>query len=360
MRRILMTVAMTFAVLVGAAGPASAHTVSGVGATNFRTRLQSVTPQMPGLTVRVVEIGSRLELLNTGREEVVVLGYSGEPYLRVGPEGVFENRRSPATYLNASRKGTTRVPARADAAAPPEWRKVSSEQVARWHDHRVHWMGAQDPPTVRRDPGRTHMILPHWTVDLRHGATPVVVSGDLTWVPGPSPVPWVVLIAALVAAGLVVGRSRRWAAALSALVALLLAVDVIHSVGIAFAAAGTTGTRLTRLLTGSLLSIPVWVVGLLAIRWLSRKDLDGTHAATFAGIFIALLGGVSDVNVLFRSQVPFAFSTSMARLLVALTIGLGAAIVAASVTLLVRRPLDGKPPALFTSRVKAPEPTPAS
>ena len=360
MRRILMTVAMTFAVLLGTAGPASAHTVSGVGATNFRTRLQSVTPDMPGLTVRVVEIGSRLELRNTGREEVVVLGYSGEPYLRIGPDGVFENLRSPATYLNTSRKGTTSVPASADAAAPPQWRKVSDEQVARWHDHRVHWMGAQDPPTVRREPGATHVILPHWTVDLRQGATPVVVSGDLTWVPGPSPLPWAVLIAALVAVGLLVGRSRQWAPALSALVGLLLVVDVVHSVGIAFAAAGTTGTHLIRLLTGSLLSIPVWAVALLAIRWLSRKDLDGTHAAAFAGIFIALLGGVSDVTVLYRSQVPFAFSISMARLLVALTIGLGGAIVAAAVTLLVRRPLDGKPPALFTSRVQTPEPTPAA
>jgi hypothetical protein len=291
---------------------------------------------------------------------VVVLGYSGEPFLRVGPDGVFENRRSPATYLNKSRRGTTRVPASADAAAAPQWRKVSADPVARWHDHRVHWMGAQDPPTVRRDPGRSHVILPHWTVDLRHGATPVVASGNLLWVPGPSPLPWVVLIGVLVAAGLLIAGSRQWARALSVMVALLIAVDVVHSVGIAFAAAGTTASHVGRLVTGSLLSLPVWAVGVLAIRWLSRKDLDGTISAGFAGVFIAVLGGLSDVTVLYRSEVPFAWSPSVARLLVALTIGLGGAIVAASAVLLVRRPFDARPSVLSAAGTSTPAPTPAS
>jgi hypothetical protein len=359
MRRILMTVAMTFGLLMGTAAPASAHTVAGVGATNFRTRLTAVTPDLPGLEVRVIEAGSRLELRNTGKEEVVVLGYEAEPYLRVGPDGVFENRRSPATYLNANRRGTGRVPASADPAAPPEWRMVSDGRVARWHDHRVHWMGNRNPPPVLRNPEKTHVIYPRWTVDLRQGATPVVASGTLVWVPGPSPLPWAVLIVALIAAGVFVGRSRRWASVLSALVALLIAVDVIHSVGIAFAGAGTTANHLGRLVTGSLLSLPVWAVGVLAIRWLSRRDLDGTLAAAFAGVFIALLGGLSDLDVLSRSQVPFAYSPSLARLLVALSIGLGGAIVAASVVLLTRRPFDAKPSVLSSRPPPAPAPEPA-
>ena len=46
------------------ANPAAAHDVGGVGATNFRTSLTSVTPAVPGLTLRVIENGSRLELRN--------------------------------------------------------------------------------------------------------------------------------------------------------------------------------------------------------------------------------------------------------------------------------------------------------
>ena len=351
MRRILVTLAMTFAVLLGTAAPASAHNVAGVGGTNLRTRLTAVTPPLAGLTVKVIEVGSRLELRNTAKEEVLVLGYSGEPYLRVGPGGVFQNRRSPAVYLNVSRKGTTNVPADADAAAPPEWQKVSGGQVARWHDHRVHWMNSQDPPAARRDPGKTHVIFPEWKVEMRYGpgpqAIPVVATGDLVWVPGPSALPWILLIVAFtLVGGLLIVRSRNWAGALAGALVLLVLVDVFHNVGLAFASAGTTVDHLGRFVVTSILSIPVWAVAVLAVRWLTRRDLDGALAANFAALFIALLGGLSDVAVLYRSQAPFAFPTILVRLAVALTLGLGGAVLVGSGLLLVRRPEDAKPSVL--------------
>src|ERR1035441_3724017 len=102
MRRTAVTVLIALAWLLALAQPASAHTVSGVGATNWKTTLIGVSPAVPGLTVHVVDTGSDLQVSNSGRE-VVVLGYQGEPYLRVGPAGVFENMQSPSTYLNCSR-----------------------------------------------------------------------------------------------------------------------------------------------------------------------------------------------------------------------------------------------------------------
>ena len=104
MRRTSLTVLVALLWLLVTASPASAHTVSGVGATNWQTSLIGVHPAVPGLAVRVVETGSKLEVSNTGAE-LVVIGYDGEPYLRVGPHGVFENLQSPATYLNCSRAG---------------------------------------------------------------------------------------------------------------------------------------------------------------------------------------------------------------------------------------------------------------
>ena len=104
---------------------------------------------------------------------MVVLGYDGEPYLRVGPRGVFENRRSPATYLNRSRIPTTKPPKSADSSAAPVWHRVSSGTTATWHDHRAHYMGTSEPPAVQRDPS----VAPrHRPVDRRaphrrsHGA----------------------------------------------------------------------------------------------------------------------------------------------------------------------------------------------
>ena len=124
------SVVLVAAVLVPAV-PAQAHDVGGVGATNFRTTLGAVTPGVPGLTVTVIENGSRLELRNLTGTDVMIAGYAGEPYARVGPTGVFVNDNSPATYLNASRFSTTAVPDTADPAKPPAWaRSIPSRSCA--------------------------------------------------------------------------------------------------------------------------------------------------------------------------------------------------------------------------------------
>lgn len=320
---------MTACLLLGVTAPAaSAHSVSGVSATNFRTELHDVAPEVPGLTVRVIETGSRFELENRSGEEVTVFGYSKEPYLRVGPGGVFENTRSPATYLNRSRRGILAPPTNADPSAEPEWRKVSSEPVARWHDHRIHWMGSQDPPAVRRDPGRRHVVIPDWMVEIRRGATTVAARGDLVWVPGPNPFPWL-LVALLLAVGVVALALRpAWAPALAAATTVLVAVDAFHAIGVGLANAGSVGTRLGKTLAGSYYSFPAWFVAGLGIYWLTRRRPEGAAAVAVSAAVMGLAGGFADLTNLTRSQVPFFFATSLVRLAVAMTIGLGVGIFA--------------------------------
>ena len=83
-----------------------------------------------------------------------MLGYDDEPYLRVGPHGVFENTRSPATYLNRSTTITGTPPQSADVERGARVAHGSSSgTTASWHDHRAHFMGGDDPPRVARDPG---------------------------------------------------------------------------------------------------------------------------------------------------------------------------------------------------------------
>src|SRR5438105_1087938 len=88
------------------------------------------------------------------------------------------------------------------AAAP-----ASSDPVARWHDHRIHWMLPTNPSTVQASPGRRHVVIPEWVVtmlslrgtppDPREGTQPIAVKGDLVWQPGSSALPWYGLIVAL-------------------------------------------------------------------------------------------------------------------------------------------------------------------
>jgi hypothetical protein len=346
--RFALMLASVWGVVVGVAPPAGAHGVSGVGADNYRTELRAVTPAPPGVEVEVVEAGSRLQLTNDASTDVVVVGYTDEPYLRVGPDGVFRNRRSPATYLNADRNGRRPIPAEADATAAPVWERVSSGHVARWHDHRTHWMSPERPPAVRADPGRRQLVQ-EWNVPLRQGDTALTVSGTLEWVPGPSPWPWLLLAAglglaafgALVAAGGSRGRgpgrgTGRGSGAVptpseprsgwlvtALLVGALVVIDVVHTVGVSEALRAPLATKVGRALHDNPLSLFAWVSGAAAVLLLRRRAPAGQYAALITALVVALVGGVGDRRFLSSSTLPFAYADVRGRARVTASVGLG-------------------------------------
>jgi hypothetical protein len=321
--RLVAVLAVGLGVVVASAEPAAAHSVSGIGATNWQTTIRSVQPAVAGLRVRVVELGNQLELSNTG-PEVTVLAYGGEPYLRVGPSGVWTNLNSQATYLNRTRQGNTPLPPDlpTDPAAPPRWEQVSSGHVIRWHDHRIHWMGTAPPPSVRQAPNRAH-LQSVWQVDLRQGATPVKVTGELRWVPGPSPWPWLGGALVVAVGCVLLGRLRQWGPALAVAVGLLILVDVAHSVGIAGAAVGGLGAQAGKFVAGSYYSFIGWILGVIAIRLLVRRSVDGLYAAVFTAASAFLFSGLLDLTTLHRSQAPFAWGTGWDRITVTIALGGG-------------------------------------
>jgi hypothetical protein len=323
------TLTVTVLLVVAGAAPAYAHTVAGVGADNYQTRLTGFSPRIDGLTVRVIENGSRLELSNTGSTEVVVFGYQEEPYLRIGPEGVFANRRSPATYVNASRKGDP-VPPDADPKQPPEWRRQSTGRTARWHDHRIHWMLDTRPPAVAAAPGRQHLSA-SWTVGGVAGTTPLTISGTLRWVPGPAPwtaagpilLPVVFVLYAL--------RSPRRDELLAGALVALVAIDVVHQAGIAAVNAGPWTTKLGYLVTTSAVSLVAWVVAVLALREFRARNRAAIYLAAFSGVAIAIGGGLFDLATLTASTPPFALPAVIARAAVGLSLGFGVGFALAAV-----------------------------
>ena len=267
---------------------------------------------------------------------MTVLGYDGEPYLRIGPNGVFENVRSPATYLNRSTTITGAPPKSADAKASPLWRNVSSGTTARWHDHRAHFMGGEDPPEVARHPDTRH-VVDNWVIPMRVGNQDLTVRGQLVYVPPPSPWPWVV--GAVLVAALVFGlsRTRVWRTVFVVALALLTLTEIVHVVGLWDASTASFGTKLGE----SAYSLAGIALGLLALGWIWRK---GTESAVpivlVATIFLFVAGGLADVTSLGNSQVPSTFSAGFARLVVTLTLGLGAGLAVAAAFRL--RPLDAR------------------
>ena len=73
-----------------------------------------------------------------------------------------------------------------------------------------------------------------------------------------------------------------------------------------------------------------WVIGALGIRPLSRGRDLGALLAGITGFFLALLGGATDATSLGRSQLGFALPAAVARFEVALSIGVGVGLVAAT------------------------------
>jgi hypothetical protein len=348
--------ALTFVLALRGAAPAEAHSASNTPSSNYVTKVISIRAADGGevpFALHSIEAGSRLELRWKTGPEVFVPDYDCNPYLRVGADGVFENQESTAVYLNRDRNGSTDVPEGLNPTGKPRWKKLSSESVVRWHDHRGHRMGG-DPPQVRNAQGKPHLVQKE-TLEIQQGADTdgrartFTATVEVRWKPGPSSWPWLA-IAGLIAIGLTAwslvggrtaeGRSRLRGPLTIAVVALV-SIDAIHLMGIAFGVRGTTGEGLARAANIGFGSFAAWIAAIVGLALFLRRRDDGLYLVTFAAGLMALVGGFSDLSSLGQTSVPFAFSALVARIVITLTIGLGVGLLIAGV--LLTRPLTEKP-----------------
>ena len=321
--------ARVLVVLLGAlatlavAGPASAHVGGGAAGSDFDGRVLSVTPDVPGLQVRVLQFGDDLELVNDTRTDVLVPGYSDEPYLRIGPGGVWRNAHSPSTYINLDRFGRVHLPAGADPKAEPEWVRISTEPQYVWHDHRTHWMTqGLLPPQAAADPTRSHVVF-DWTIPLRHGDTDVVVAGELTW--SPPPPAWLVwpAYAVLLLSGAAAGLLARTARPLGVLLLVGGAAALWHAVATPEppAAVSSHAGAIAAALLPALTAVLVAGVGFRASRR-GRGAMTGLLAVVLG--WLLLVQGLPDVDVLWSANVLTNGPQLPARIAVAVLVALGA------------------------------------
>ena len=309
--------------LLSSAGPAAAHTDRGVAGSNYAGRVLAVSTPMPDVSLRVTEFGSSLELINGSAETVTVYGYSDEEYLRIGPDGVWRNANSPATYLNIRRDGDVALRSTADPGAAPDWEKVSTRAEYSWHDHRTHWMLASLPPQVAADPESEHTII-NWQLPLAYGDTAVTVDGELTWSPPPAPALWWPLYLLIAAGGLLAGLLGRTARPLAALLAASVAAALWHLV-----ATPQPGlTALDRVLATGAASLPAVVMaGVAGLGVRAAVRGNGLLAGMLSGLvgFMLFVQGLPDMDVLWSANVITGGPVVLARLTVALLIfgGLG-------------------------------------
>lgn len=191
------------------ASPALGHE----GNPNFRSEIDSVRPNVPGVSFEVLNYDADMEVVDQDGHEIVIYGYEGEPFARILRDGtVQKNQRSPATYLNVDRYAEVQVPKSADAKAAPEWKTVDDSGTLRWHDHRMHYMAKETPPQVKDESKRTKVF--DYEIPLRIDGRKGAIDGTLFWV-GPadtSKTPFLIVGAVIVLAGgaaVMIARRRR-------------------------------------------------------------------------------------------------------------------------------------------------------
>lgn len=314
--------------LVGSAAPARAHGPTPDG-TDYRSRVTDIVGASDGaarpvdaVTWRVLGGDGLLQVTATDGVDVVVEGYDDEPYVRVGPDGVFENRNSPATYLNADRYAGVAVPADVAPAAAPDWRQVSAASTWQWHDHRIHWMAPTPPPQVRDRPDVAQRVLT-WEVPFEVDGEQLQVRGVLDYIPPPSVWPLLVMTAVVLSVPVVVlaaaGAGQR--RALGSLVVVTIAVAVAGvavAVGDALATPVSLGANAWAVLQSA---VPAAIAGALA--WTARHPRRSDDAprpeATLlvAALVVAFAVGLSRLTQLTSSVVTNALPADLVRVVVA-------------------------------------------
>lgn len=324
-RFIVASLALGACLAVVSASPATAHGGSSENdASNYRSQVVAVEPPAPGVRVGVIDNGSRLELAYTGTGEVVVLGYRGEPYLRITPRGVEENLRSPATYLNTTLTATAPVPEYADPQAEPEWRHVSTSPVARWHDHRAHWMSADPPPAVQRDPGVRYVIFDPWVVSILADGTRVEVRGALAWEPPPDTGRWWTATALVFAGilGVLLRTSQLWVRIAG--LGLGLVADLVGTTGRCLASSESLFRR------GSLYLYALLILLGIARGWLHavRGHRLPVLAIGLAGLVLATQSGAARISTFSYSQLPSTVPGTVERAATVVCMAVGWALLA--------------------------------
>ena len=269
MRRaaLLLVVAGAF---LAPATPAFAHGGSLAGGGAYRVRVTGVSPPERGLTVGAVEGGALLELANRTGHSVEILGYSGEPYLDVRPDGTYRNVNSPA-----------------NPTAPPSWRRVSTSTTVRWHDERI-------------TPGT-------WTIPLRVQVRTFDIRGALTREPPPHA--WLWWSGAGLLALALTGLASRWPRTIAPVTLIAGLAPISYAT--------------SRALDGGTAPLVLVSAGLIAIAAAWRHP---PFFQALTGAVLAVFSGLASTGIFSAAVVPAAGPGWLARASVLIALGAGAAL----------------------------------
>jgi hypothetical protein len=324
-RTLLRAAACTAAVVVGvlsSATPAQAHSLRyGDDASNWVSTVVSVKPAA-AVRAEIGDGGQRLTVTLDAARSVVIDGADGGPFLLLRPGSAWVNE---------------------GARTAPQWTRVAHTAAWTWHDTRTHWPGYTLPPPVVAHPDQRQHVL-DWHIDLSADGTPGTIAGSLDWVPGPAGGAGAAIATTAFVALLAVAVWSRRTAVIGAALVALVAVDVVHSIGMAAGRVGGLGHRLAALPGHGGLSLALWVLALGTVVLLVRRREFGLYAAAMLATLFCFTEALPSLGILWHSQAVNALPISASRALVAVLTGASVATALAAVVVIVRNartPLDG-------------------
>ena len=181
------TAAALFVALLAPAA-AGAHLRTGTVAVGYGASVR--TPSRTAgaaYTVGVYQSDRALHLTVSRGHAVVVIGYLGEPLLRIGPAGVAVNLRSPTAAAAGLLPKAGRT-----SPSNSGWRLERGMRSVVWHD-----------PRDQRLP--RGMARASWSVPIVVDGRRAHISGELWRVPRPTPWPWLLIAAVFAVLGGAVG-----------------------------------------------------------------------------------------------------------------------------------------------------------
>ncbi|MEV6605532.1 hypothetical protein [Kutzneria sp. NPDC051319] len=322
-------VALVAVLLLALAAPASAHEADAhtppdrVG--DLRSALIQSSQELPsGVQFQVLQNGEALWLRNSTRTDVVVLDPDGAQRYQIGPDGAAVNAALPAEPTPSGDISEDPEKPTGDAAKAPRWQRISADPAVQWHDHYAHWGDATLPSQVVSDPGHEHLIRA-WQVDLVSDGRTYQVRGELRWIPGPSPAPWILVTASLAIAASLLGLVRRSQRPLAVATAVLVLAAATH--GIATILGRQAENQWTVLSHEYLPVVLAWLVGAAAVALLAADRSTGRWFAALAAVGLGALAFLQDLPEWWSSTSIVALPVELDRALVSITAGVAVGVV---------------------------------
>ena len=261
------------------------------GATSGTNYESNVLTTPAGIAARMVGGDDRLMITRTTPATVIVLGYNGEPYLRLDLRGVWQNERSPAVALN-----DVRIPPTTDVGidtpkGEPRWVQTGSGNEVVFHDHRSHWMSSKPPAVVRADPSQPRTLY-DWSIPVTVAGQSQTITGDVAWLGAPRAWLWWLITVVAAIGALVIGLKAPLPAFASAVVAMLLTIVAGAATGISLQLDLPDST--TGVVVAAAIALLLMAVG-LGFAVLTRRT--PAHAVTVLLLASMIAGGVQLIGV---------------------------------------------------------------